>query len=237
MPVQYIPLLIFAVLAAAFPAVTLWLAKFFASLPLPKVPSWKPYESGNPHGGERAWALSGALLHHRDSFVIFDVETIFLFPWAVRFNQMGLYGLEAMLVFLGILIVGYVWLYRKGALNWPIDALQHRGAAPTMVKRGNGDDSESKRPEGGDWKVVPFPGKPAAADADAIESVSQPSHEIDAENKSKAEVPRPRRVPGSAPPRESASRPPPRSKTNSHLKCARDSATRFSKLQSIANRQ
>jgi NADH-quinone oxidoreductase subunit A len=51
-------------------------------------------------------------------FVIFDVETIFLFPWAIKFNQLGLYGLATMLVFLGILLIGYVWLYRKGALDW-----------------------------------------------------------------------------------------------------------------------
>jgi NADH-quinone oxidoreductase subunit C len=71
-----------------------------------------------------------------------------------------------------------------------------------MVKRGKGDDSEGKRPDGGDSKVVPFPGKPAAPGADAAESASQASKEISAESKSKAEVPRPRRVPGSAPPRE-----------------------------------
>ena len=51
-------------------------------------------------------------------FVIFDVETIFLFPWAIKYGQLGVYGLVTMLVFLGILIIGYVWLYRKGALDW-----------------------------------------------------------------------------------------------------------------------
>ena len=58
-------------------------------------------------------------------FVIFDVETTFLFPWAVLFStrQAGfrlpeIYALASMFVFLGILIIGYVWLYRKGALEW-----------------------------------------------------------------------------------------------------------------------
>jgi len=46
------------------------------------------------------------------------VETVFLFPWAVDFRLLGLYGLISMFLFLGILIVGYVWLYRKGALEW-----------------------------------------------------------------------------------------------------------------------
>jgi NADH-quinone oxidoreductase subunit A len=51
-------------------------------------------------------------------FVIFDVETVFLFPWAVQYRTLGIYGLISMFVFLGILIVGYIWLYRKGALEW-----------------------------------------------------------------------------------------------------------------------
>jgi NADH-quinone oxidoreductase subunit C len=72
-----------------------------------------------------------------------------------------------------------------------------------MVKRGKSDDENSKRPDGGDSNAVPFPGKPAAPDADAPEPASQAApREISAESKSKAEVPRPRRVPGSAPPRD-----------------------------------
>jgi NADH-quinone oxidoreductase subunit A len=56
-------------------------------------------------------------------FVIFDVETMFLFPWAISFrgwvaNHMGSFALISMFVFLGILLVGYIWLYKKGALDW-----------------------------------------------------------------------------------------------------------------------
>ena len=51
-------------------------------------------------------------------FVVFDVETVFLFPWAVRFRALGLFGLIEMLVFLGILIIGYIWIWKKGALEW-----------------------------------------------------------------------------------------------------------------------
>jgi len=71
-----------------------------------------------------------------------------------------------------------------------------------MVKRGKDNDSDGKRPDGGDSKVVPFPTKPDVPDADVREAASRASQEISAENKSKADVPRPRRVPGSAPPRE-----------------------------------
>ena len=56
-------------------------------------------------------------------FVIFDVETMFLFPWAILYRgwiaqHMGAFALVSMFVFLGILLVGYVWLYKKGALDW-----------------------------------------------------------------------------------------------------------------------
>ena len=51
-------------------------------------------------------------------FLIFDVETIFLFPWAVKFKALGVFGLVEMLIFLAILIVGYIWIWTKGALDW-----------------------------------------------------------------------------------------------------------------------
>ena len=51
-------------------------------------------------------------------FVIFDVETIFLFPWAVRYKQLGWFGVSEIAVFLAILVAGYVWAYKKGAFEW-----------------------------------------------------------------------------------------------------------------------
>jgi len=51
-------------------------------------------------------------------FVIFDIEAIFMFPWAVLFDEMGLYGFVEMLVFIALLFVGYIYAWRKGALEW-----------------------------------------------------------------------------------------------------------------------
>ena len=51
-------------------------------------------------------------------FVIFDVETVFMFPWAVIFNKLMLFGLIEMLVFIFILVVGYYYAWQKGALEW-----------------------------------------------------------------------------------------------------------------------
>lgn len=51
-------------------------------------------------------------------FVIFDVETIFLFPWAVRYKALGLFGFVEMTIFIAILVIGYLYCWRKGALEW-----------------------------------------------------------------------------------------------------------------------
>lgn len=51
-------------------------------------------------------------------FILFDIEVVFFLPWAVTFRQLGVYGFVQMLVFVGILLVGYVWVWRKGALEW-----------------------------------------------------------------------------------------------------------------------
>ncbi|RXF74722.1 NADH-quinone oxidoreductase subunit A [Hansschlegelia zhihuaiae] len=51
-------------------------------------------------------------------FIIFDLEVAFLFPWAVAFKEVGLYGFWSMMAFLGVLTVGFVYEWRKGALEW-----------------------------------------------------------------------------------------------------------------------
>jgi NADH-quinone oxidoreductase subunit A len=51
-------------------------------------------------------------------FILFDVEVIFFYPWAVTFRQLGLFGFVEMLIFVAILLVGYVYAWKKGALEW-----------------------------------------------------------------------------------------------------------------------
>jgi NADH-quinone oxidoreductase subunit A len=51
-------------------------------------------------------------------FIVFDLETVFLFPWAVSFKQLGLFGLVEMVIFVLILLVGYVYIVKKGAIRW-----------------------------------------------------------------------------------------------------------------------
>ncbi|MFB3828808.1 MAG: NADH-quinone oxidoreductase subunit A [Bryobacteraceae bacterium] len=117
MPSGYLPIFIFMIFAAAFPVVVLWLAK----LVRPSAPfqtKLEAYECGikaasNARGRYTVRFYIVAIL-----FVIFDVETIFLYPWAVRYKALGWFGVAEVAVFLGILIVGYIWAYKKGAMEW-----------------------------------------------------------------------------------------------------------------------
>jgi NADH-quinone oxidoreductase subunit A len=118
MPAHYIPIFLFALLAAAFPAVTILLFQLIRPDMKAVGARLEPYECGIPAESDARGRYSVRFYIIAILFVVFDVETIFLFPWAVKFGELGLYGLVVMLVFLGILLVGYLWLYKKGALDW-----------------------------------------------------------------------------------------------------------------------
>ena len=77
-----------------------------------------PYESGmNPYGeGTRRMPVRFYLT--AVLFILFDIEVVFFLPWAVVFRQLGLFGLIEMVIFILILLVGYFYAWRKGALEW-----------------------------------------------------------------------------------------------------------------------
>lgn len=115
--VEYLPILIFLAVAAIFPVATLIIASVLrpASANAVKV---EAYECGVPSSGEARGRTSVRFYVIAVLFVVFDVETIFLFPWAVKYKALGWFGFFEMLVFLGILVVGYAYAWRKGALEW-----------------------------------------------------------------------------------------------------------------------
>ncbi len=115
---QYGPILIFAALAAIFPLATLWVAKFLRPKFQPTPEKVMPYECGITPESDSRGRYTIRFYIIAILFVIFDVETIFLFPWAVQYQVLGLFGLVEMLVFLGVLIVGYIWIWKRGALEW-----------------------------------------------------------------------------------------------------------------------
>ena len=77
-----------------------------------------PYESGmNPYGeGTRRMPVRFYLI--AVLFILFDIEVVFFLPWAIVFRQLGIFGLIEMLIFIAILLVGYVYAWKKGALEW-----------------------------------------------------------------------------------------------------------------------
>lgn len=84
----------------------------------PTPPKLEPYESGVwPVGSSRErvpirYYLIAML------FILFDIETVFLFPWAVVFRRLGMFGLGEMLIFIGVLGVGLIYAWKRGALEW-----------------------------------------------------------------------------------------------------------------------
>jgi NADH-quinone oxidoreductase subunit A len=122
-PSEYLPVLLYAALVIAFPAVTLLLAKLIRPSSTSIGAKLKPYECNIPPEGDARRRYSVRFYIIAMLFVIFDVETMFLIPWAILYRgwvaaHMGIFALVSMLVFLGILLVGYLWLYKKGALEW-----------------------------------------------------------------------------------------------------------------------
>ncbi len=117
MPQNYVPIFIFiGIIAIALP-VTLLAAKLVRPENPNKV-KLMPYECGIDPIGSARGRYTIRFFIVAILFVIFDVETIFLFPWAVQFKALGLFGLMEMFIFLGILILGYIWIWKKGALEW-----------------------------------------------------------------------------------------------------------------------
>jgi NADH-quinone oxidoreductase subunit A len=113
----YIPIFLFMGLAFAFPVVTLLVARLIRPQTGGQA-KLTPYECGVDPDSDARQRYAIRYYVVAILFVIFDVETIFLFPWAIIYRKLALFGLIEMLVFLGILIVGYVWIIKKGALNW-----------------------------------------------------------------------------------------------------------------------
>jgi NADH-quinone oxidoreductase subunit A len=115
--VEYAPVLIFLLVAALFPVVALVIAAILRPSN-PNQVKVEAYECGVPASGEARARYSVRFYIIAVLFVVFDVETIFLFPWAVKYRMLGAFGFFSMFVFLGILLIGYAYAWKKGALEW-----------------------------------------------------------------------------------------------------------------------
>ena len=115
--IEYIAIGLMVVLSTAVALIAIGLGTIFGPKKESAAKSM-PYESGmNPYGeGTRRMPIRFYLI--AVLFILFDIEVVFFLPWAITFRQLGLFGLVEMFIFIGILLVGYVYAWKKGALEW-----------------------------------------------------------------------------------------------------------------------
>ena len=108
---------ILLVIALVFPLMAL-IPSWFIQNREPNEEKLKPYECGVVIVVKTSVQYRVSYFLYALVFVVFDIETIFLYPWAVKFQKLGLFGLVEMLIFIGILTMGLWYAWKKGALTW-----------------------------------------------------------------------------------------------------------------------
>ena len=114
---NYIPIGIMILFAVAFAVVMSKASEWFG----PKNPTEQKlttYESGMEPVRTARERVSVKYYLVAMLFIIFDIEVVFLYPWAVNFRALGLFGLIEMFIFIAILMFGYLYVWKKGALEW-----------------------------------------------------------------------------------------------------------------------
>ena len=114
---QYFPILLFILVGLAIGGVLLGLGKL-VSPNRPDPEKLSPYECGFEAFEDARMKFDVRYYLVAILFILFDLEIAFLFPWAVVLQDIGWFGFIAMLVFLGILVVGFIYEWKKGALEW-----------------------------------------------------------------------------------------------------------------------
>src|SRR5262245_13807564 len=147
---QYLPVLILAALGVLFAVLSLGVSAMLRpNRPTPA--KLAPYECGiEPERLPRGERFSVSFYTVAMLFIIFDVETIFLFPWAVGFRRLGLFGLAEMAIFIGLVFVAYVYVWKRGGLDWagaeaPAAITADREAEEPKDEPGDEEDKELVR--------------------------------------------------------------------------------------------
>ena len=117
MTLDYIPALIYFLVTIVIVAVVLGLSALIGKRRIAKE-KMITYECGVDPIGSLAVQFPVRFYVLAMLFIIFDIETVFLYPWAVIYQRLGWFGFIEMVVFIAILLVGLVYIYRKGALEW-----------------------------------------------------------------------------------------------------------------------
>lgn len=114
---EYLPILIFIGLAVGL-ATVIMLASIIVARQHPDVEKNSAYECGFEPFDDSRGKFDVRFYLVAILFIIFDLEVAFLFPWAVSLGSIGAFGYWSMMIFLGILTIGFIYEWRKGALEW-----------------------------------------------------------------------------------------------------------------------
>ncbi len=116
---NYLPVAVVALVGILFPVVILLVGRLFRSRPYKSNPvKYEPYECGEIPIGDTRINFGVNYYLYALIFVVFDVETVFLFPWAVSLVDLGVIGFIEMVLFVFILLVGLAYAWRTGVLEW-----------------------------------------------------------------------------------------------------------------------
>jgi len=116
---SWLPFLIYGILALAIPASMLVMSFVFAQRPARRTRARSvPFESGVSRGQMKPQRFSVSFYLTAMLFIVFDIEIVFLYPLAVQLNALGWFGFTELAFFVLILLVAYVFIWRKGALEW-----------------------------------------------------------------------------------------------------------------------
>ncbi|MGD8378037.1 MAG: NADH-quinone oxidoreductase subunit A [Gammaproteobacteria bacterium] len=114
---NYVPILIFLIVGAAFGGILL-VAGFTLAPRRADAEKLSPYECGFEAFEDSRMKFDVRYYLVAILFIIFDLEIAFLFPWAVSLGKIGVFGFVSMVIFLGILVIGFIYEWKKGALEW-----------------------------------------------------------------------------------------------------------------------
>lgn len=117
LPEQYLPIVIFLGIATAISVIVVLLPQLLAEKK-PQADKLSAYECGFDPFGDAKGKFDVRFYLVAILFIIFDLEITFLIPWAISLKKIGLVGFYSMMVFLGVLIIGFIYEWKKGALEW-----------------------------------------------------------------------------------------------------------------------
>ena len=116
---SWLPFLMYGTLALAIPASMILMSFAFATRPARRTRTRRlPFESGVSQGPPQATKFTISFYLTAMLFIVFDIEIVFLYPWAVANDALGVFGLVEMVVFIGTVFIAYAYVWRRGGLEW-----------------------------------------------------------------------------------------------------------------------